>query len=71
MVDLRNHAERVMHDIRKWMEYNHKLMNPKAIGVVENALGKLEKRIARDDAKGMKLALLKLDEIMAPLRKTG
>ncbi len=70
-VDLRNHAERVMHDIRKWMEYNHKLMNPKAIAVVESALGKLEKRIVKDDAKGMKIALLKLDEIMAPLRRTG
>jgi molecular chaperone DnaK len=70
-IDLRNHAERVMHDIRKWMEYNHKLMNPKAITMVESAIQKLEKRIVKDDAKGIKIALLKLDEIMAPLQKTG
>ena len=70
-LDLRNHAEGVLHDMRKWMEFNATVMPGRPRAQIETALRKLEKKIRAEDIPGIRLALKKLDEISRPLRKAG
>ncbi len=70
-VGLRNHAEEVLGDLERWLQYNGRLMPPKARTAVEASLKKLERNIDRDDREGMKVALRKLDEVMQLHRKAG
>ena len=71
MADMRNHAESVLHDVTKWIEFNNKFMLPGSTDQVMKALKRLEKKLQKGDKYALRAALKKLDEIMQPLRYTG
>ncbi len=71
MADLRNHAEGVLHDVTKWLEFNGKLMPPRTVDQIMKALAKLNKKLKKGDKYAIRAALKKLDEIMMPLRRVG
>jgi molecular chaperone DnaK len=70
-VELRNHAEKVLHDMEKWLQYTGTMMPPRAKEQVVAALVRLQKKIKKDDMVGIKAALKRLDEVVTPLRPTG
>ncbi len=70
-VNLKNHAESVLYDMRQWLGFNHSLMPLRSVEQLEQVLRKLEKKIRANDTTGMRAALKRLDEIAAPLRKAG
>lgn len=71
LLDLRNHAESVFHDIQKWLEYNSKLMPPRTVEQIINILKKLKKKINKGDKVGIRLMLKKLDEVVNPYREAA
>ncbi len=71
LVDLRNHAEGVVYDMQKWLEYNgHLLPNRDRVTIVQTLM-RIEKKIKSNDRPGLKAALRKLDSVSAPVRKVG
>jgi len=70
-VYLQSHAERVCHDMSKWIEYNAKLMPPRSVMKIYAVLQKLRHAIARKDERGMRSSLKKLDTLSHVFRKAG
>ncbi|MHC4909671.1 MAG: Hsp70 family protein, partial [Planctomycetota bacterium] len=71
VIDLRQHAERVEYDVRRWLEFNRAMMPPRAAKQLEAALGKLHRKVEAEDGPGIKAALKRLDSLSTPLRRSG
>jgi molecular chaperone DnaK len=71
LVDLNNHAERVLNDVGKWFEFNHKMMPKKTCVQVAVALDRLKRKLKGRDSAAIKASLKKLDKVVLPLRKAG
>ncbi len=71
-IDLRNHAEKVLEDMHKWIEHNGELMLKRERMELALLLTKLKKQIARKNISGIRAQLKKLDALaQVQQRKAG
>ncbi|MEM9419230.1 MAG: molecular chaperone DnaK [Planctomycetota bacterium] len=63
VVELRNHAQQVHHNLTQWLTHNAGVMPPRQGRKLEAALQHLGKAVASDNTRGMKKALKQIDEL--------
>ncbi|MEM7227720.1 MAG: molecular chaperone DnaK [Planctomycetota bacterium] len=70
-LNLRNHAEKVRADIHEWLRHNNHMIPNRELARIEGVMRKLEKKIEKNDIRGIKSSLKRLDEVSVEFRKAG
>lgn len=52
-----SHAERVVHDVTTWLEFNGQLMSPRTVEQILKVTAKIEKKLLQGDRYAIRSAL--------------